>query len=497
MTLSIQETLALHKTMMGGEDIVNDLRKSITTNTGLVNYDLQAPSKNLYAFLAPLRARLPRVKGRGGIATNWKAVTAITGSGIKSMPWVPEGQRSARMSYTTAPASANYVTLGEEDSVTEEAISAGEGFEDVMATMAFRLTQATLMKEEYAVLGGNANLALGTTPTPTLAAGGTGATLPAATYSVICVALTFEGYLAASLASGLIQTQAITGADGKSYTLNGGIAQKSAAGSQAITLGQTLSCSVAPVAGAVAYAWYVGVAGSEKLEAITTINSAAFAAPLAGTGQAASTLTAADNSKNASYAFDGLLTSAVKSGSLAYVKTMATGTAGTGTPLTAGGRRNVTEIDVMLKNLWDNSRLSPTVIFVNSQEMQNITNKVMNSNTSPIFAANQSEPYAVTANGFVTGYFNPFTATAAGVVIPILLHPYLPAGTILAVCENLPAQYQNSEVPNVAEIHVRKDYRQTFWPQVTRQRDCGVYVEETLAVYASFGLGVITNIANG
>jgi hypothetical protein len=32
---------------------------------------------------------------------------------------------------------------------------------------------------------------------------------------------------------------------------------------------------------------------------------------------------------------------------------------------------------------------------------------------------------------------------------------------------------------------------------VTRQRQYGVYAEEALTIYATFGLGVITNIANG
>ena len=57
-----------------------------------------------------------------------------------------------------------------------------------------------------------------------------------------------------------------------------------------------------------------GRRGAEKLEAITTINSAAFAAPLAGTGSPHTAITA-DNSVNPSYAYDGLLTTALKSGS--------------------------------------------------------------------------------------------------------------------------------------------------------------------------------------
>ena len=52
-------------------------------------------------------------------------------------------------------------------------------------------------------------------------------------------------------------------------------------------MGQTLSATVTPIIGAIGYAWYVGTAGSEKLQAITTINSATFSAPLGSTTQAA------------------------------------------------------------------------------------------------------------------------------------------------------------------------------------------------------------------
>ena len=49
---------------------------------------------------------------------------------------------------------------------------------------------------------------------------------------------------------------------------------RSANVTQAVTLGQTLFATAPIVNGAVAYAWFVGPAGSETLQAITTINSA-------------------------------------------------------------------------------------------------------------------------------------------------------------------------------------------------------------------------------
>jgi hypothetical protein len=491
-----QDTLDLVKGALRTPD--DRITKSISTGTGLVAFDLQAPAKNLFPVVTPIRNTLPRVGGGTGTATNWRQVTALTGSGFDAMGWVPEGQRSGQMSYSTASKSAAYVTIGEEDAATYEAISAGRHFEDIQARMTFRLLQKLMLKEEMAILAGNATLQLGTPATPSLSASGSGATLPAATYSVIVVALTLEGYQNSSLTAGVATTKTITGADGKTFVLAGGSSNKSANASQAVTLGQTLFASVTAIQGAVAYAWYVGTAGAETLQAITTINSASFAAPLTG-GQQAVSAVSADNSTNPSYAYDGLLTVALKAGSNAYVSTLATGTAGTGTPLTASGRGSVVEIDTMFQQMWNLYQVSPTVLYVNVQELKNITNKVLSNASGPLLryeVSGDGNAYDLAAAGAVSFYFNPYTLNG-GLRIPIRIHPRVPAGTIIGWAENLPVQYQSNEVPNVAEVKARQDYYQIDWPVVTRQRQVGVYAEEVLAIYAPFAMGVITNIGNG
>ena len=488
------DTLALIKASFS-----NDISKTVSQSTLLTAYDLQGPAKNLYPVNTPIRNRLPRVGGIGP-ATNWRQITAIAGSGYDAMGWVPEGQRTGRMSYTAVAKSASFVTIGEEDQVTFEAISAGVGFEDVRATGTMRVLQKMMLKEENALIFGNATLNLGTPTTPTLAAAGSGATLPALTYSVIVVALTGEGFRGASLANGVPLSTLFTGADGQTYTLNGGSSVKSAAATQAVTLGQTLSCSTPAIQGAVAYAWFTGAAASEKLEKITTINSVTFSAPLLGTGQAASAVTAGDKSANSSLAYDGLLTTALKAGSGAYVNILATGTAGTGTTLTASGRGTITEIDVMLQSMWDNYQVSPSVLYVNSQELKNITNKALSgASSAPLLQiyTPPGEGYGgLVAGGVVGWYFNPFCMDG-GIRIPIMIHPALPAGTLIGWCEELPMMYKSNNVPNVAEVKVRKDYYQLDYPLRTRAQEFGVYCEQVLAVYAPFALGVIGNIANG
>ena len=488
-----QETLGLMK---------ESLAKNVTLATGLSNYDLQAPAKNLYPIITPLRNAIPRVQRLNpGDAARWRTISSIAGSGFDAMGWVPEGQRSASMSYTANPQVASYMTLGEEDSVTFEAEAAGQGFEDVNTTATLRLLQKTMRKEETGLLGGNASLALGTPGTPSLSASGSGATLPAANYSVIVVGLSFEGYRNSSLSGGVATTKSITGNDGNTYSLNGGSSNKSVNATEAVTLGETLFAAVSVVNGAVAYAWYVGAAGSETLQAITTINSLAVSAPLATGRQPASAITA-DCSRNATLAFDGLLTIGFNPVNSAYVQALASGTAGTGSFLTASGRGSVVEIDAMLVQMWNAYRLSPTVLYVNAQEQKNITNKCLTSASGPLVRYNISAdsdkggPYGVSASGVVRWYYNPFSVDG-GFDIPIKVHPDLPPGTILAYCERLPVWYQSNEAPNVAEVLTRRDYYRVDWPVRTRRREFGVYAEEVLAVYAPFGVGILTNIGNG
>jgi hypothetical protein len=492
------ETMTLMKEALSSQR--RDLAKAVSTSTGLAFYDLQGPAKNLYPIVTKLRNMTPRV-GRPsgyGTAAHWKQITALTGSGYDAMGWIPEGQRSATMSYTEVDKSAAYVTLGEEDYLTFEAESAAEGFEDLNSTVSLRLLQKTMRKEETGLLAGNASLALGTPTVPTLSAPADAtSTMPAATYSVIVVALSPEGWLncKGNAVAGFTPQKSITGMDGQSYTLNGGNSNVSTNATVAVASGHGLAASVTPIRGAVAYAWFVGAAGSETLQTITTVNCVYFNGSLATGRQAATTVTA-DNSTNAGLAFDGFLVNAFEGGT---VTTLPTGATGTGTPLTASGRGSIVEIDTMLQAMWDNYRLGPTVIFVSSQEQKNITNKVLSNASGPLLrydvTATPGEPYAITAGGQIKYYYNPFDGD--GMTIPIVPHPDLVPGTLFAYCERLPEWYQSNEVPNVAEVITRRDYYRVDWPLRTRRREYGIYAEEVLAVYAQFAMGIITNIGNG
>jgi hypothetical protein len=169
------------------------LYKGITQATGLVTFDLEAPAKSLIPVITPLRNMTPRVAGKGGTGANWKAIVAINAS--LASAGVSEGNRGQVIATTVNNYLATYAGIGLEDFVSFEADYAAEGFTDAKAVAALNLLRSVMIQEEQIILGGNATLALGTTGTPTLVASASGGTIGASiTVSVICVALTLDGY---------------------------------------------------------------------------------------------------------------------------------------------------------------------------------------------------------------------------------------------------------------------------------------------------------------
>jgi len=460
---------------------------SIATS-GLNYYDLEAPAKTLYPVITPLRNVTPRVSGRGGIQANWRAITGINVN--KIAVGLGEGNRGGVIGTDTLDYSASYRGIGLDDYVTFEAGYAAEGFDDAKARAVQGLLRSLMIGEELLILGGNSGVALGTTPTPTLSAAGSGSSLTATATSVICVALTLEGYYRASVSGGIQASVTRTNADASTDTYGGGSAQKSAAASVTPSAGNYIAASVAPVNGAVGYAWFWGASGSEVLGAVTTINSVSIGAAAAGT-QTAASLPSADNSRN-SMVFDGLLYQCFTSGSNSYVHSMATGTPGTGTALTPNNVGGVEEIDTALQSFWDNYRLSPDEIWVSSQEQKSITNAILGGASTSAQRFNVSVDQNALIGGFaVKEYLNPFSMSGS-TAIPIKLHPNMPKGTIMFRTERLP--YPLSNVQNVTQIRTRQEYYQLEWPLKSRKYEYGVYADEVLQNYFPPAFGVITNI---
>src|SRR6266704_1828967 len=120
--------------------------------SGINSYDLEAPAKMLFPVLTPIRNRLPRVTGKGGIQANWRAITGIN---INLMsPGVSQGNRAGIIASSTKDYTAAYKGIGHEDFVTFEAEYAAEYFQDLKATAVDNTLKGTMISEERVLLGG-------------------------------------------------------------------------------------------------------------------------------------------------------------------------------------------------------------------------------------------------------------------------------------------------------------------------------------------------------
>lgn len=510
-----QETLEKVQQQMG-EDAQTTITKAYTQSLGLVNYDLQPVALNLFPVLAPLRNIIPRVSGNGGTATNWRAITGLNTTSM--LAGVSEANRSGFITSTAANLVATYKGLGLEDYVSFEADYASGGFMDVKARAVANLLAALMMEEERVIVGGNAGQALGTCNTPTVATSTTGGSIATATAVYVrAVALTMDGYRRTTVAAGCPGQITRTNADATTDNMGGGNGIVSAAGNQTTGAGSTnsISASVVRQAGEVAYAWYWGATSAgATLGAITTTNNILITtATGSGAQTAADAKVGTDYSQNA-LIYDGLISQIMPAGALttydstltsatiytantsnALVGVMATGTPGTGTVLTSDNSGGVVEIDQMLQNFWNLYRLSPSKILVNAQEAKNINKRVLAASTGSLFRFNtdwtsQTDQSGIGGTG-TRGYFNKFT----GQMLQIVIHPYIPAGTILFWSDSIP--YPLSGVGNTLQIKTRRDYYQLEWPVTKRRYEYGVYMDGVLQNYVPIAFGALVNIANG
>jgi len=487
-------------------------KASLSTSSNLYGYDLRAPSLHLVPWLSPLRETLPRVhRSPSATTANWKYINPanFTRGGFPSVPFINEGQRAPLQQLTFLNGSAAYASIGVDSSVTFEEESASQNFEDALATSTFFALENLMVKEEDSLVGADKTLKLGTANTPSESTTGSGSFT--GTFYAAVVGLTYEGYRNFTQGSGtaLTQTLSITTPDGKPMQVNGGCGILSAISSAASPSSSvSATFAVVPKNGEVAWLWYIGTSASTAvmyLQGVTTVPSYVLTAAATATGQLASVLAATDYSVNDGTTggganqvtgFDGFLTqtftNSVASPVNAYVKNLAGGT------LTSSGAGGVVEIDAMLFYLWNTFKTTVDVLWVNAQELKNITKKVLNGSSSPLLRFNKdadSGEYDMTGSGTISYYYNPYIP--GGRKITVMVHPTLPPGTIMAYAKTLPPYFKTNATPNVAEVLTRRDYYAQEFAITSREYPHGVYAEEVLAVYFPPSLGIICGVADG
>lgn len=502
------KTLEAFKAALAKPD--DNIRKnwvqSGTATSGITAYDLEAPAKLLYPVMTPLRNKIARVTGGLGIQANWRAITGINTGFMPA--GVAQGKRNGHISHTTADYLAAFRGVGLEDYVEFEAEYAGRSFDDVKARATTGLLQSTMIQEEFIDLGGNTSVALGTTPTPTLADVATGGAIPQTTVvKVYCIALTLQGYQsvagwnngttgqAFAAASAQLRSQlARTNMDGTTDTVNMGVAQKSAQATVTTATDgvstHSVRASVAPVRGAVAYAWYWGPNAAETLGAVTTVANVLITTA-AGAGENITNVPATADCSTDSLVYDGILTQIMKTGSGAYFVNVANGVPGTGTVLTSDGSGGITEINTAFQAFWDLYRLSPDVMYVSGATLLSLNKLVMQNGGTPLIRYN----FDATGSGqiesgtVIASILNKITNKK----VKIEVHPNMPSNMIMFWSDSVP--YPLSGIGSIVQKKLRQEYYQIEWPLRTRRWEYGVYFDGVLQNYFPPAFGILNNFA--
>jgi hypothetical protein len=480
-------------------------QQSASSITGITQYALDVPALSLFPVIYPLVQKIPRITGGQGIQANWRAVTGINTANLR--PGVPAGTRNTTVTHTTSDYLAAFKTMSLDESVDFQADWAAEGFDDIKARAVTNLLWALMIQEEQVDLWGNTSLAMNGTYTPTLTQADTGGTLLDSTnYVVKCVPLTLAGYQqVAGTNNGMIgsalnaatatisSTFTITPANGAaSFTRNGGVGKPGTATVATSANGgnkHSIAASVTVVPGAAAYAWYVGTAGSEKLNSISTLNSVVITTPSDAGAQAFTALSANDCSED-QYEYDGLVTQIFKGG---YYDSLATGTPGTGNKLTADGGGGITEINTVFLNMYNLYRLSPTEIFVNAQQAIDINALVIKGGAAPLarFNIDANAPGTIVGGAIVGTLMNKITGTQ----VKITVHPNVPPGTMVFWSDRVP--YPVNNAGQLIRKRLRRDYFATEWPITTFQYTYASTMDGVLQCLAPFAFRVLNNIAPG
>jgi len=506
----------------------------ITTGLGLNFIDLRAPAYMLDPIFSHITNTTPRwdkVNAGYGVQPTWKAVTAIDAGG--QFPGVSEGNTNSNGQFTEKDYSAPYVTLGTDDFVTYEAISASEGYEDALGDGKMWQLLRFLRMRERTYLGGSATtngagtaLQLGTTNTPTGVLSATNnakfvtGVLPVGSYAAAyAVGLNYRALTnpTNTVAAGITTQYLRTNADGSTDVINGGTAIVSAASNvvgPTVTGTKTVTFSCTPQAGYWGYAWFVQInttttftpaAASAKLSGITSASYFNYYGQTQGTQTAAYAGTggyagfATDLSTNA-LDMDGLLNIAANSAYTVGLPTFTFPATASQTALAGGadlhgaGLTNngivgsITEVDSVLFAIQQAALTSPTRIYISTDVVPTFRSAFMvgatgGTNLNYFFpnGGPESDGSGISVNGRIAQYHNIF-GLPGGEFVDVIQHPYLPNGTIFFDVDALQETYDNSRLGETRGVFTRRDVYGIEFAQTSRKYPFGVFSEEVLAV---------------
>ena len=487
--LSVQETIDLASGIERGPRNPTSkaaVKTGIAAANYLYGYPLEDPAKKLYFIEDALRRRIPRkVNEQGGTAAHWKVITGINSAKVKA--GVAEGAVNTAITLATAEKSMNYRTLNMYNTYTDESKFFGRKFEDIPQLGMLVTLQDLMIQEDRYQLGG-VDVTIGKPATVTAVDSGATGTFSATGYYIVVSALTLHGYLNGAKGR-------IAGVDAADESI--GTTANSGTLTPTNLHGVTISWTDVP--GAAAYNIYIGTTsyaaatyvGTATCNSVTVTSPTSYAGQTAGTGVTNLADQTADQ-----YGYEGILQQlAALTGTVGSTGSYGTMTAyykdNAGVAPTSDGAGGCVELETLLQSIWNNYRISPTVLFLNAQEAKSLKKLAIGSSTANAvrIVVTPDGKNEFGAGSAVNAYWNPYTAQWIDIVTSV----HVPPGKLMAIGETVP--YPNSETANNLEMDLQQEYYGELFARTTRSTPVGVTCIGALKLYLPGACGIIANLS--
>jgi len=474
-----------------------DTTRAITTATGFIGYELEAPAKVIVPVITPLVNMIPRRKGNGIDVVHWKAITSFdTG---RSWGTLADGGSPSQVAYSVAAMQNAMQTIAVGNKVSFQAQWRGRSLEaDVRARRTAELLYQLKITEERWLLGASEKLMV--PPAPVLATAATGGTVAAGTYWVKVTAKNAQGETTGSAAAKIVTTGATSTITVSIMTVPNATQYNVYVGSGTNQPADSAMWLQAGLSGANALQPNVG-ANVTLQDGLTILpsgevqpayfNAPTITAPPATSGTALSTVAAntaktfVDGSNN-SLMWDGIISQALLNATTANGATLG---AQVSQPAAATGVLALSDIDNLLAAMYLQAAGDPDYIIMNPLDNVKLTNLVVGAGQLRyVVQSTGGDQGDLTAQYRVTRYLNKTT----GEEMPIILDRYCPQGTMVFLPMSIP--FPVAEQNAAVEVETNQEYWGVDFAITDSNFSFADYVDESLKVYFLGGLGVLRGI---
>jgi hypothetical protein len=454
-------------------DMGKDWSLTFPNSTGLVPYDLEAPSKLLVPRLTPLRNEVPRGKGQG-TARQFKRILGWSNSGVGGVadmsPFMNSQtvqtnfgslalRRGSKITYASDSKSVAYVEMSLSDQVNWVAQFAGQGFQDIRSLSQTALLWAHMGGEERAMLYGRGSAGNGyagniTAPVIAGATATTGGTIAAGTYAIV---VTAKGGFGETAVSNTV-SQVTTGA----------------------TSTITVNVTTEPAGSLGIYRLYVsqagGAVGTATLQTEFVGNTITITAPPSNTG---AVNPGATNTSSDALGYDGFLTVQSDPAQTGYFNRL-------NAALNAANPGD--EFQNAFLAMYQLNKADPDCIYADGSTMKKLGD-LLKTTSSAIYKLNlDGDGHGHFLGSTVVGLENQVTRK----MVSLDVHPWMPNGCALIRSKTLPVP--DSEVSATSEVINVQEYMAVDWPVVQFTYDQSTYQYGTLVHYAPAWSGLIAGI---